>query len=32
MSNTKTMPGKVEKSEAEWRQELTPIQYAVLRE
>ena len=32
MSNTKTMPGKVEKSEAEWRKELTPMQYAVLRE
>ena len=24
--------GKVEKSEAEWRKELTPMQYAVLRE
>src|SRR5437879_13167454 len=32
MSDTKTMPGKVEKSEAEWRKELTPMQYAVLRE
>src|SRR5580658_5759365 len=32
MSNTKTMPGKIEKSEAEWRKELTPMQYAVLRE
>ena len=26
------MPGKVKKSEAEWRRELTPMQYAVLRE
>src|ERR1700724_946967 len=32
MSETKTMPGKVAKSEAEWRKELTPMQYAVLRE
>ena len=32
MSDTKTMPGKVLKSEAEWRKELTPMQYAVLRE
>src|SRR3981189_74120 len=32
MSDTKTMPGKIEKSEAEWRKELTPMQYAVLRE
>src|SRR3979409_1399746 len=32
MSDTKTMTGKVEKSEAEWRRELTPMQYAVLRE
>ena len=32
MSDTKTMTGKVEKSEAEWRKELTPMQYAVLRE
>src|SRR5260370_7539680 len=32
MSDAKTMPGKVEKSEAEWRKELTPMQYAVLRE
>ena len=31
MSDAKTMP-KVEKSEAEWRKELTPMQYAVLRE
>ena len=29
MSDTKT---KVQKSEAEWRKELTPMQYAVLRE
>ncbi len=32
MPDTKTMPGKIEKSEAEWRKELTPMQYAVLRE
>ena len=32
MSDGKMMTGKVEKSEAEWRQELTPMQYAVLRE
>ena len=32
MSDTKTMPGKVQKSETEWRKELTPMQYAVLRE
>lgn len=32
MTDTKTTPGKVEKSEAEWRRELTPMQYAVLRE
>ena len=32
MSDTHTKPGKVEKSEAEWRRELTPMQYAVLRE
>jgi len=32
MSDTKTTTGKVEKSEAEWRRELTPVQYAVLRE
>ena len=32
MPDTKTMPGKVQKSEAEWRKELTPMQYAVLRE
>src|SRR5271169_3259821 len=30
--STKTMPGKIEKSETEWRGELTPMQYAVLRE
>src|ERR1700744_2937521 len=30
MTDTKT--AKVEKSEAEWRRELTPMQYAVLRE
>ena len=32
MSDTKTATGKIEKSEAEWRRELTPMQYAVLRE
>ena len=32
MPDTKTTPGKIEKSEAEWRKELTPMQYAVLRE
>ena len=31
MSDAKTTP-KIEKSEAEWRKELTPMQYAVLRE
>jgi peptide-methionine (R)-S-oxide reductase len=32
MSEPKTASGKIEKSEAEWRRELTPMQYAVLRE
>jgi peptide-methionine (R)-S-oxide reductase len=32
MTDTKTMTGKVEKSDGEWRKLLTPIQYAVLRE
>ena len=32
MADTKTTSGKIEKSEAEWRKELTPMQYAVLRE
>jgi hypothetical protein len=32
MTDTKATSGKVEKSEAEWRRELTPMQYAVLRE
>ena len=32
MSETKTTPGKIIKSESEWRKELTPMQYAVLRE
>ena len=31
MSDTKTTV-KLQKSEAEWRRELTPMQYAVLRE
>ena len=34
MTDTKTKPGSgiIEKSESEWRAELTPMQYAVLRE
>ncbi|WP_424629428.1 peptide-methionine (R)-S-oxide reductase MsrB [Bradyrhizobium sp. SYSU BS000235] len=34
MTETKTKPGSgtIEKSDAEWRSELTPMQYAVLRE
>ena len=32
MSDANTKTGKVEKSEADWRKELTPMQYAVLRE
>jgi peptide-methionine (R)-S-oxide reductase len=32
MADTKTMSDKTVKSEAEWRSELTPMQYAVLRE
>jgi peptide-methionine (R)-S-oxide reductase len=32
MSDTKTTAGKVVKSEAEWRAELTPMQFAILRE
>ncbi len=32
MSDTKQMPGKIEKSDSQWRKELTPMQYAVLRE
>jgi peptide-methionine (R)-S-oxide reductase len=34
MTDTKTKPGagKIERSAAEWRSELTPMQYAVLRE
>jgi len=31
MPDAKVTP-KIEKSEAEWRKELTPMQYAVLRE
>ncbi|MGC2178339.1 MAG: peptide-methionine (R)-S-oxide reductase, partial [Bradyrhizobium sp.] len=31
MSDAKTTP-QVKKSEAEWRKDLTPMQYAVLRE
>jgi peptide-methionine (R)-S-oxide reductase len=32
MSDTKTTSGKIVKSDAEWRRELSPMQYAVLRE
>jgi peptide-methionine (R)-S-oxide reductase len=34
MTDTRTKPGSgiIEKSESEWRKELTPMQYAVLRE
>src|SRR6201989_849955 len=32
MTDSKTITGKVEKSEAEWRKELTPMQYAVTPE
>jgi len=32
MSDTKTTTGKLNKSDSEWRKELTPTQYAVLRE
>ena len=32
MADTGTRSGKLIKSEAEWRKELTPMQYAVLRE
>ena len=32
MADTKTMSDKIVKTEAEWRSELTPMQYAVLRE
>lgn len=31
-AKTKASSGRVEKSESEWRKELTPMQYAVLRE
>ncbi len=32
MTDTHDKPAKVQKSEDEWRKELTPMQYAVLRE
>ena len=32
MSEGRTKPAPVRKSDAEWRKELTPMQYAVLRE
>ena len=32
MSDSETMTGKIVKSDSEWRKELTPMQYAVLRE
>jgi peptide-methionine (R)-S-oxide reductase len=32
MSDIKTGSGEVRKSESEWRDELTPVQYAVLRQ
>ena len=32
MSDTKSTADKVVKSEAEWRAELTPMQFAILRE
>ena len=32
MSDIKPRPDRVEKSDSAWRQELTPMQYAVLRE
>ena len=32
MADTMARTGKIAKSEAEWRKELTPMQYAVLRE
>ncbi len=32
MTDAKTHSGKVRKTEAEWRRELTPMEYAVLRE
>ena len=32
MPDSRTMPAKITKSDSEWRKELTPIQYAVLRE
>ncbi len=32
MTDTKTGSDKIEKSDSEWRNELTPMQYAVLRE
>ena len=32
MPDSRTMPAKITKSDSEWRKELTPMQYAVLRE
>ena len=31
-AKSKTSSGKIEKSESEWKRELTPMQFAVLRE
>lgn len=31
-TTSKSVPGKVEKPDSEWRKELTPMQFAVLRE
>ena len=32
MSDTTTRSGKIQKTDSEWRKDLTPMQYAVLRE